>query len=328
MAVTITPIGEATASNPVRTSGANGTKVIHSAPKPEAITAPTPPNTAPGAQSAPVEAVKSPQGQSNTEPKATTEPTKPADGTTSTQAPNETKLAFLARQEKALQKARDAIKAERESVQKERETLASSTISKSDLDLDLLGTLARAGYDVNKLSDKILNAPAEPESVRALRAEVAAMKAEKAEEAKKAKEQTGQSYEQHMSQYKTEAEKLAQENQTDYEAIHKFGKAGAVADRIESYFHEHGKMLDVPAAMKLVEDELIEDALKMVGLEKVKAKLAPVPVETGKPQAGKSPTLTHQNTLTSAGKTESRDAKRARLVAEMEAAAYKAKFGS
>lgn len=309
MAVTITPIGEATASNPVRTVGGKA--------------APAPTAEAPKADAAPV---------STNSTAAPTEPVKaekPADGTTTPQAPNETKLAFLARQEKALQKARDAIKAEREQVQKERESITGSVISKADLDIDLFGTLAKAGISMDKLQEKLLNAPQETESVRALRAEVAAMKAEKAAELAKNSEQTKHKYEQHMGQFRDGAKKLAQESPDEYEFISTFGREGAVAERIEQHFEETGILLDIPEAAKMVEDELLEDALRMVKLKKVQAKLTPAPAaETVTNKVASSPkTLTHQNTTNSAPKSETRDEKRARLVAEMSAQVYKAKLG-
>ncbi len=106
-------------------------------------------------------------------------------------------------------------------------------------------------------------------------------------------------YEATVKQYKKEIDDLIAKDE-NFVTIKEEGLSDAVLQHILDSFHEDGVVLSVEEASKDIEDYLVEQALRMANLTKVKAKLAP-PVEEKKtlPPPVKSGLRTLTNDVTS-----------------------------
>lgn len=79
-----------------------------------------------------------------------------------------------------------------------------------------------------------------------------------------------------LNQYRKEIENLVSNN-PDFDTIKSLKRQDAVLQHIVDTFDEDGEVLTVEEASKEIEDYLVEEAMQMAGLNKVKSKMQPAP---------------------------------------------------
>ena len=186
-------------------------------------------------------------------------------------------FAALARQKRALQ-----VK-ERELA--EREAALKSTPDKNGTDLiaqlksDPLGVLQQAGVSYDDLTQAIMGGNnLQASEIRALKAEIEALKSGVDS---KFTERDTQAEKQVLASMSKEAEYLASQGDT-YELVRTTKSVPDVIDLIHRTWKKTGEVLDVPEAMKLVEEQLVEEILAVAKTNKLQSKLG---AQNSKPQA-------------------------------------------
>lgn len=190
---------------------------------------------------------------SNNESKAAVEATQPLSP----------QLAALAKQRRVLQQERRAFEEEKKAI------LAKATGSGSAIDLarlkqEPLSVLQEAGVTYDQLTEAILASQGNSE-INSLKAEINALK-EGVD--KRFTEERTQSEQQALSEMRREAQRLIEGNDS-YELVRETGSVPDVVRLIESVYRESGEILEVPEALKLVEDELFERNQKLAKLKKM-----------------------------------------------------------
>lgn len=177
-------------------------------------------------------------------------------------------FAALARKEKQMQKDREAFKAEREAHEAEK----ANFIPKAKLRENLLSVLQEEGFTPDQLAQMILSGPGPQDTALAqLKAEIAELRAGHQKTLTTFEESQKKQYDTAVAQIRTDVTRLVETN-ADYETIKEMGAAEDVVKLIEDTFNTEGKLLSVEEASKQVEDQLVEEAMKMAGLSKVRAK--------------------------------------------------------
>lgn len=246
--------------------------------------------------------------------------------------------AVLARKEKALRAkaaAQDAQLKQREATLTAREAeLASKAnpnlsnyISKDQLKQNALGVLSELGISYDQLSQEALMSQSpEMQALRQYRQEMdqelQKVREEQANTRKSYDQQQAQAYQQALNQIRTETKQLVFTD-PNFETIKETGSVNDVVDLIEQTFKEEGTLLTVEQAAQMVEDHLVEEALKISRIRKISERLKPVEKPTaaqsqatGAPQQSKSAQPQQMKTLTnSVGSTRPLTAKERALLA-------------
>lgn len=235
-------------------------------------------------------------------------PAPQTNGVVATEAPKEEllspKYGELARHEKRIrERARqfEAEKLAKENEWKQKdEEYKSSFIHKNKLKENPLEALSELGLSQDQLVQLILNGPQQVDpTVRAMQAELAAIKEAQFKAEKAATEQQTAQYEQALAQIRSDAGKLIESDES-YETIKEMGATEAVVELIKQTYDTDKKLLSVPEAAAQVEEYLLNEALKMAGLKKVKAKLTPAEIadeaiENVSAKSNNSVTITPKN---------------------------------
>ena len=201
-------------------------------------------------------------------------------------------FAALARQKRALQ-VKERELAQREEALKTAKPEAGSPDLLAQLKADPLGVLEQAGVSYENLTEAILggNNPQAAE-IRALKAEVESLK--KGVDTKFTERDT-QAEKQVLSQMSKEAEHLASQGDT-YELVRTTKSVPDVVDLIHRTWKKTGEVLDVPEAMRLVEDQLVEEILAVTKANKLQSKLgAPASQPQVQPAEKQFRTLTNRD---------------------------------
>lgn len=185
-------------------------------------------------------------------------------------------FAALAKTKRALQvKERELAQREADLKTKTQGPNLDEYVSKADLKANPL-KIFETGITYDQLTEAILNNP------NAGSSEIAALKAELQELRKglddKFNERDQVSEKQVLSQMKRETDLLTAEGD-DYEAIRYARAQQDVVDLIHRTWKETGEVLDVRDAAKLVEDQLIEEAMPFARIKKLQSRLTPAEVE-------------------------------------------------
>lgn len=194
----------------------------------------------------------------------------PAEGDEATK-PLSPQLAAIARQRRALQvKEREIQDREKALTERESATQADS-ITKAQLKSDPLSVLLEAGVTYDQLTEAILaNQNGSPE-IQALKAELQAVK-EGVD--KTLSERDAQAERQVLAEMQRDAEGLIKEGE-DFELVRETKSIPTVMDLIKRTYKDTGEVLDVKEALQLVEDELVQESLKLAALKKVQSRFAP-----------------------------------------------------
>ncbi len=214
-------------------------------------------------------------------------------------------FAALARKEKALRAEIQRFKAEKESWSTEQKSsqdkYTKDYLPKDRLTQDPITVLNELGLTHDQIANMLLSQPAvQDPRVAKLMARIDELEGKtKSIDTRIAEDQT-QAVEQALNQMRNEA-KILIDSDTAYETIKATNNVEAVVKHIKRTYDEDGVVLSVEDAAKEVEEILVEDAIRMAGLTKIKNKLQPPPAEPQKidPRVQSQPkTLTHEMTST------------------------------
>jgi hypothetical protein len=201
------------------------------------------------------------------------------------------KFAALARQEKQIRAANQKLKAEKEAFEAEKQARLNGYIPKDKLKSDPLAAFQDAGLSYDDVTQHLLNAPqgqVDP-TVRALQQQVQDLTSKLSQFTQKQEETQTTAYKQAVETIRHKVKGLV-DSSPEFEAIKALDQSEAVVALIEETFKAEGYVMTEEEAAREVEEHLIEESLRMAGLEKVKKKLAPAPVE----EAPKVPTTAPQ----------------------------------
>lgn len=185
-------------------------------------------------------------------------------------------LAALAKQRRALQ-----VK-EREIAEREK---ALSGPSRADLEAKLksspLSVLQELGVTYDQLTQEILASQGEVNpDIQALKAEIKALK----EGVDKTLSDKDTAAEQAvLAEMRRNVDRLSAQGD-DYELIRETGSQQDVLDLIHKTWKESGEVMDEAEAMKLIEEELVTESLKIAKFKKVQGKLTPTAPLQQQPQ--------------------------------------------
>lgn len=186
------------------------------------------------------------------------------------------KLAELARRERQLRQLQKQIQEEKAALKSKEDEYKTSYISKAKLLENPYQTLLDNGYTYEQIAQLPMQIPNEQDrAVQGVKAELAALKAEQEAVKKSNEEQTKKNYEAAVNQVRRDATALVETNE-EYSTIKESNAVEAVVELIKQTFDTDGTILSVEEAAKQVEDHLLEEAIKMASLTKVKAKLTPI----------------------------------------------------
>jgi len=191
---------------------------------------------------------------------------KPADSAV-TRQPLSPQLALLAKQRRALQRERELLNREKARSSQSQTPM----IDVAQLKSEPLRVLLDNGVTYEQLTQAILSSQENPE-VNALKAELAALKQGID---KRFTDNEAQAEKQVLMQMRMDAQKLV-ENSSDYELVKATRNVPLVMQLIERTYRQTGEVLDVPEALKLVEDELFKDAQEVAKLKKMQSVYQPI----------------------------------------------------
>lgn len=197
-------------------------------------------------------------------------------------------FAQLARQEKALrlkaQQQDQAIKAREQAIEAREAAAAakdnqykSGYIQADRLKADPLSVLAEAGLSYDQLTEQLLNqVPTDPRMqahIAKLEARIEELSAKSESTEKTYKEQQTQAYQAAVRQIEMDVKSLVNSN-PEFETIKHTGSAKDVVDLITETYDKDGVLLTVEEAAQEVENYLMEQALKLTKIEKIKKQMA------------------------------------------------------
>ncbi len=226
--------------------------------------------------------------------------------------PLSSQYANLARKEKALRakaqaqeqalKAREAaLQAREEAIKSKDSEYQSKYISKDRLSQDPLSTLSELGLTYDQLTNLALNAPkpedvARAQELQSLKDEIKALKDHNEKSSKSQEEGQKNAYKQAVDQIRSEATQLVSAN-PEFETIKETGSINDVVDLIEQTFKQDGVLLGVEEAAKMVEDYLIEEAMKIFKISKIKNKFQSAPATPTTPVKTPGEPVKQQQTM-------------------------------
>jgi hypothetical protein len=196
-------------------------------------------------------------------------------------------FAQLARQERALrqkaqqqqaefQKQQDAFKAQQAAFEAKMKDYETGYISKSQFKADPLSVLANEGVSYDELTQQILNQqPTDPRikaTIDRLESKIKQLE-EGAENAQKSyTEQQQQAYQSAVKQIEIDAKNLVRHD-PNFETIKATGSVKDVVELITETYNKDGILLSVEEAAQEVENYLVDEAMKVTRIGKIKKRL-------------------------------------------------------
>ncbi len=258
------------------------------------------------------------------------EPAKDAPAAAETPAPKADdqlapKFAALAKKEKWIRSMLADVNKQKDEVQKEREKYKSEYVDKKRIKEDFLSVALEAGLTPDQIANMLLSqqngTPSVDPTIKEMRAELQAIREELAQTKSGFSEKEKTQYDQAVQQIKGEAETLLSKNSTDFETLAlRPDAAELVTKYIEETYKDEGRVIPVMDAATFIENELLEQAVKMAGLSKVKSKLglgappAEVPASQQPQTTQQQPMKTLTNAMTPSSKPLSAKDRRERAI--------------
>jgi hypothetical protein len=216
-----------------------------------------------------------------TEPTPVIEETKPLDP----------QFAALAKQRRALQARERAIADKEKALEAKANTPPADQALIARLKAAPLSVLQEHGVTYDQLTQDILSNQSNPE-IAALKAEIKALKEgvdrTLSEKDQQAEQQVLQAIQREVIQKAAVSD--------EYEMIRTTRSQNDVKELIHRTFKETGEVLDTEEAMKLVEDELVNEAVKIASTKKLKTKLGSKPTPQQQQPQQTIKTLTNRDT--------------------------------
>jgi len=197
-------------------------------------------------------------------------------------------FAQLARQEKALrakaQQQAQEFKAREEALKAREAALTTPVkqdltnyISKDKFKSDPLGVLAEAGLSYDEITQQLLTQqPRDPRTeahIARLEAKLAALEEANTTSQKTYAEQQQAQYQAAVKQIQMDAKKLVSTD-PNFETIKATGSVKDVVELITQTYDKDGVLLSVEEAAQQVEDYLVEEAMKITQIDKIKKRMA------------------------------------------------------
>ena len=183
--------------------------------------------------------------------------------------------AALAKARRAAQAKEAAIMQREQALAKQEADMRSAVEKLGRLKSNPLSVLQEEGITYDQLTEAILNGNTSNPEIDSLKNELKTMK----QELLNAQTQRDQAQEQQaLKQLNREVESLVAQGD-DFETIREAGYAPKVVELIHRMFKETGEIMDTAEAAKLVEEELISEAMQYAKLKKVQSRLNPAPSE-------------------------------------------------
>jgi hypothetical protein len=237
--------------------------------------------------------------QPNRQPDTQVDPASGAVETPPQKDEGASKLADLARKEKALVQKMREIAAKEAALNAKEPELRTSTESafkeslKARLSEDPLGFLEEYGISQEQLTNALLNPPTpmSPE-VRKMREELNALKQSQTDSLKAQEEQRTSAYQKAVEQVRSDVTSLVDSDER-FETIKEMGLHETVTELIVETHQKTGKLLSSEEAAQMVEDYVLGESLRVANLKKVQAKLKPQDPQPN--QSGSTPNKTLTN---------------------------------
>lgn len=210
--------------------------------------------------------------------KAETKPTEgqppSPEGSVTEVTPIDPKFEALARKEAALRSKEREFQAEKASMDTRIQDAVNKALNeyKDRLKSSSLDELNTLGITYDQLVEQAVNAPNQ-ETVE-IKNELKALKDAQARQAEEAKNSSNAQREAAVKQIKYDAQDLI-DSDPQFETIKATGSIDDVVELITRTFDETGRLMTVDQAAIKVEEELLEEAIKIANIGKVKAKLKP-----------------------------------------------------
>lgn len=288
---------------------ANPTAQEHPVRNPNAISAEEVSAIRPTLQSKPAQEAETRDNISEVAEEVTPAEVKPAAKDPET----ERRFQQIARQERAL---RAKIQQQNIEFKKREEALAareaaitapqdlSNYVPKERVKQDALSVLEEAGVSWDELTNQVVNRqPTDPRvNAHISRLEAQIAKLEKANEtsAKTYQDQQAAQYQAALKQIRTDAKQLVYTD-PEFETVKAMNAVKDVVDLIEETYKKDGVVLSVEEAAKEVENYLVEEAMKITQIDKIKKRMAAANASQPKPEEKTQSTQQSQmKTLTNA----------------------------
>jgi hypothetical protein len=201
---------------------------------------------------------------------------------TTVAVPEETRP--LSPQFAALAKAKRELQVKESSLLAREKALADQGLGKptqealiAKLKADPLSVLQEHGVTYDQLTEAILSNQSERNpTVLKLEEEIKAIKAGLEGRDKSQVDRDNAQKQQVLTQMANDADKIIAQGD-EYEMVRETGSRPDVIRLIEETFDKTGEVLDVEEALQLVENELIEESLKIARIKKIQGRLTPAP---------------------------------------------------
>lgn len=175
-------------------------------------------------------------------------------------------LALLAKQKRALQVR------ERELQTREKALLSQSSgttaIDVARLKAEPLSVLLENGITYDQLTEALMSNTGNSE-INALKAEIESLRQGIDQ---KFTDKDSQAKQQVLAEMQREAEKLVRQSD-DYEFVREQGKVPTVMELIDRTYEDNGEVLEVSEALRLVEEELFNEAKKIANFKKMQGQM-------------------------------------------------------
>lgn len=210
-------------------------------------------------------------------------------------------------QEQALKAREDALKAREEALTSKDSEYKTNYIPKDLVKKNTLQVLSDAGVSYEELTQQILNQgtmdPRTESMIGKLQAEIESLKQANETSQKNSQTQQQQAYDAAVRQIRQDAKTLINSDPA-FETVKLTNSIPDVVELITKTYEEDGTLLSVEDAAQQVEDYLIEEAIKLTKINKIRQRLQPAgqpaksnvqsPASTPKQQQPMK-TLTNQN---------------------------------
>lgn len=207
--------------------------------------------------------------------------------------------AAIARREKAIRTEAQRLKAERQALDAKKTEYETNYIPKSQISEKLksnfLGFANEYGLSGDEITAALLNQPGpESQAISKLESKIQELESKLAQTETKQSESQTKAYEQAVNQIRNDVKTLVQSDPA-FETVKETDSTEAVVELIKETFDKGWEEKNIPAgtilsteqAAEFIETYLVEEAIKMANLNKVKSKLAPQPAadqKTNQPQ--------------------------------------------
>lgn len=217
-----------------------------------------------------------------------------------TEKPLSPQFVALAKQERAIRKARQELKAQQETWERDK----ASYVNLEQLKADPLKALAEAGISYDRLTELQLG-QVNPDPNQQLLDKIQELETKLAAVDEQFTKRDTAQYEAAVNQIRNDVKLLVDSDPT-FETIKETGETESVVELIRKVFDAEGTILAVEEAARLVEDKLLENKLaeieKLSKLSKFKSRLgkpAEIPAEASELQQQQpaATTLTNQGTV-------------------------------